>query len=370
MLSMNRRTSPLSADEKQYYSRHLTLPELGEAGQQKLAGSRVSVVGAGGLGVPVLQYLAAAGTGHIDIIDYDRVSVNNLHRQVLYGMPDVGKLKAQVAHERLAQLNPNIHTKAITEQLSPDNALSLFAEADVIVDCTDNFPARYLINDACGVLDKPCVHGSIFRFDGQVSVFNYVDDAGHRGPDYRDLYPEPPPPELIPNCAEAGVLGVLPGIIGSLQANEAIKILTGLGSPLSGKLLLFDALETDMRIISIPAQPEKPQPFLRDDYDIHCGYEAVPEVSYEVLQKLLSKNEQVQLIDVREPFEHEAANLGGKLIPLGEIPERIHEIPRDAEVIIYCQSGQRSAEAVRLLRGENGFTNLKNLSGGMNGVGM
>ncbi|MEX2603835.1 MAG: molybdopterin-synthase adenylyltransferase MoeB [Gracilimonas sp.] len=365
----------LSKSEHLYYSRHITLPELGISGQKMLKAKKVLVVGAGGLGVPVLQYLTAAGVGKIGIIDYDRVEIHNLHRQVLFGMHNIGDYKAEAAKLKLEQLNPHIQIEAFTENLTSENALQLFENFDLVIDCTDNFPARYLINDACLILDKPFIYGSIFKFEGQVSVFNLVDKEGNRGPNYRDLYPEPPPPELIPNCAEAGVLGVLPGIIGSMQANEAIKIITDIGEPLSGKLYLFDALTMDTQTISIPKNTTTPIPEKLIDYEEFCGYKSIKSapksdpginvISYEEITSLAQNKEPIQWVDVREKEEHERINLGGDLIPLGELPDRIGEINREGKVIVYCQSGQRSAEAIQFLQDKHGYKNLINLKGGI-----
>ncbi|MDZ7756830.1 molybdopterin-synthase adenylyltransferase MoeB [Rhodohalobacter sp.] len=368
---MNRLTN----SEKIYYSRHLTLPEIGESGQQNLKKARVLVVGAGGLGVPVLQYLAAAGVGTIGIVDYDRVEIHNLHRQVLFGMADVGHLKAETAKEKLESQNPHIQIFAITEKLTSANALGIFKEYDLIVDCTDNFPARYLINDACLITGLPFIYGSIFKFEGQIALFNAVNQDGNRGPNYRDLYPDPPPPDLIPNCAEAGVLGVLPGIIGSLQANEAIKLITGIGESLNGKLLLFDALSLKTQLISIPTSTETKIPEKLIDYDQFCGYPSslteesfdpdIDEISYPDAISLSNDETPVQWIDVREENEHNSMNLGGTLIPLGQLSDRIDEIDKNGKVIVYCQTGQRSADAIRFLKKEHGYENLYNLKGGI-----
>ena len=368
---MNRLTN----SEKIYYSRHLTLPEIGESGQQNLKKARVLVVGAGGLGVPVLQYLAAAGVGSIGIVDYDRVEIHNLHRQVLFGMADVGRLKAETAKEKLESQNPHIRILATTEKLTSANALEIFKDYDLIVDCTDNFPARYLINDACLIAGLPFIYGSIFKFEGQIALFNAGNQDGNRGPNYRDLYPNPPPPDLIPNCAETGVLGVLPGIIGSLQANEAIKFITGIGESLNGKLLLFDALSLKTQLISIPASTDSQIPEELIDYDQFCGYPLssteensdvdISEISYPDAISLSNDKTSVQWIDVREENEHNSMNLGGTLIPLGQLSDRIDEIDKNGKVIVYCQTGQRSADAIRFLKKEHGYENLYNLKGGI-----
>jgi molybdopterin/thiamine biosynthesis adenylyltransferase/rhodanese-related sulfurtransferase len=365
----------LSTSEKLYYSRHLVLPEIGLPGQLLLKKARVLVVGAGGLGVPVLQYLTAAGAGRIGIVDFDRIEIHNLHRQVLFGMPDIGRLKAVVAKEKLESQNPHIQIFSITEKLTSANALEIFKEYDLIVDCTDNFPARYLINDACLISGLPFIYGSIFKFEGQVALFNAVDKNGNRGPNYRDLYPDPPPPELIPNCAEAGVLGVLPGIIGSLQANEAIKLITGIGEPLNGKLLLFDALSLNTQLISVPASSDSQIPDKLIDYNQFCGYPSssadapsgldINEISYSDAISPVNDEITVQWIDVREEIEHQNMNLGGTLIPLGQLPDRFEEVEKKGKVIVYCQTGQRSADAIRFLISEHGYDNLYNLKGGI-----
>ena len=336
-------------------------------GQQKLKMAKVLVLGAGGLGAPVLLYLAAAGVGHIGIVDFDRVEDTNLQRQVLYTIEDVGQFKAEAARRRLLALNPHIKVEAFTIPFQRENALELIAPFDIVVDGTDNFPTRYLSNDACVLAGKPLIYGSIFRFEGQVSVFNYLLENGERGPNYRDLFPTPPPPELVPNCAEGGVLGVLPGIIGSMQANEAIKVLTGIGQPLAGKLLLFDAASFSSRILNIPKNPGLEIKELID-YEQFCAPsppEPVQEVSVEELQELLVEKADIQLIDVREPFEYGIANLGGALIPPSEILETAGRISHDKKVILYCRTGKRSAEAIRQLKQHYGLENLYNLKGGI-----
>lgn len=357
----------LNQEELRRYARHLALPGFGLEGQQKLKMAKVLVLGAGGLGAPVLLYLAAAGVGHIGIVDFDRVEDTNLQRQVLYTMEDVGQFKAEAARRRLLALNPHIKVEAFTIPFQRENALELIAPFDIVVDGTDNFPTRYLSNDACVLAGKPLIYGSIFRFEGQVSVFNYLLENGQRSPNYRDLFPTPPPPELVPNCAEGGVLGVLPGIIGSMQANEAIKVLTGVGQPLAGKLLLFDAASFSSRILKIPKNPGLEIKELID-YEQFCTpspREPVQEVSVQELQTLLAQKADIQLIDVREPFEYGIANLSGELIPPSEILEAAGRVARDKKVIFYCRTGKRSAEAIRQLQQQNGLENLYNLRGGI-----
>ncbi len=368
----------LNKEEFKRYSRHLIIPEFGLEGQKRLKAAKVLVVGAGGLGSPLLQYLAAAGIGKIGIVDFDVVEDSNLQRQVLFGVADLGKSKAQAAKERLLNLNPHIEIQTYETRISSENALEIIKDYDLVADGTDNFPTRYLINDACVLLDKPNVYASIFRFEGQLSVFNYVDAEGVRGPNYRDLFPEPPPPGLVPSCAEGGVIGVLPGILGSLQANEVIKLLSGVGEPLSGRLFLFDASSFQTRTLKVrrdPANPlngENPTQTELIDYQQFCGIgdtaaeeRAVKEVDVEDLKSLQESGEQFQLIDVREPYEYEIANLEGELIPLGVIADAALKIKRDQKVVIHCRSGKRSAKAIRTLEDLHGFDNLYNLKGGI-----
>lgn len=370
--------SAFSKEEYKRYSRHLIIPEFGLEGQRRLKESRVLVVGAGGLGSPLLQYLAAAGVGTIGIVDFDVVEDSNLQRQVLFGVNDVGKPKADAARERLLQLNPYIEIQIYRERISSENALEIIRDYDLVADGTDNFPTRYLINDACVLLDKPNVYASIFRFEGQLSVFNHVDEQGVRGPNYRDLFPEPPPPGLVPSCAEGGVIGVLPGILGSLQANEVIKILSGVGEPLSGRLFLFDAATFQTRTLKVRRDPdnplngENPTQTALIDYQQFCGIgnaeveeRAVKEIDVEGLKDLQTRGEGYQLIDVREPYEYEIAHLDGELIPLGAVTEAVAKIARDKQVIIHCRSGKRSAKAIRQLEDLYGFDNLYNLKGGI-----
>lgn len=370
-----------SGDELGHYSRHLSIPEFGMEGQKKLKAAKVLAVGTGGLGAPMLQYLAAAGVGTIGIVDFDKIEASNLHRQVLFGASDVGRSKVEVAKERLQEINPHIDIQVHNVRLTSENALEIIENYDVIADGTDNFPTRYLINDACVMLDKPNVHGSIFQFEGQLSVFNYVDDEGQRGPNYRDLFPEPPPPGLVPSCAEAGVLGVLPGIIGCLQASEVIKIITGIGEPLAGQLFLFDAQNFSTRKVKVtknknnPLTGENPEITELIDYEAFCGIPSgdeeeseepeVPEVTVQEYKSWLDANEDVQLIDVREPHEVEISEIGGELIPLKTVTENADKISRDKKVVVHCRSGQRSADAIKQLQEKYGFDNLYNLKGGI-----
>lgn len=369
-----------SKEELGHYSRHLTIPEFGMEGQKKLKAAKVLAVGTGGLGAPMLQYLAAAGVGTIGIVDFDKVEASNLHRQVLFGVSDIGRSKVEVTKERLLEINPHITVHTYETQLTSENALDILKGYDIVADGTDNFPTRYLINDASVMLDIPNVHGSIFQFEGQISVFNYVDEEGNRGPNYRDLFPEPPPPGLVPSCAEAGVLGVLPGIIGCLQASEVIKLITGIGDSLAGKLFLFDALSFKNRTVKVTKNAENPltgeNPTITEliDYQAFCGIpnqaqeeteQDVPEVTVQEYKEWLTRGEDVQLIDVREPHEYEIAEIGGELMPLNTVLNNADEISRDKKVVVHCRSGKRSAKAIRQLRDKYGFKNLYNLKGGI-----
>lgn len=360
----------LSKEELARYSRHIIIPEFNIEGQKKLKAAKVLVIGTGGLGSPMLLYLAAAGVGTIGIVDFDVVDDSNLQRQVLFDVKDVGRPKVEAARERTLGLNPHINVIAYNEHLSSKNALEIFKDYDVVADGTDNFPTRYLVNDACVLTGIPNVYASIYRFDGQVSVFNY-----NNGPNYRDLYPEPPPPGLVPSCAEGGVLGVLPGIIGSLQANEVIKVITGIGETLSGRLFSFDALNFTTRIFKVAKDKNNPltgeYPTLKEliDYQQFCGIvpEAVPvvkEISVQELKQKFDAKEDFQLIDVREQHEYDFVNLGAELIPLNSITEQQHRIARDKPVVVHCKAGTRSAKAIAALE-QYGFTNLYNLKGGI-----
>jgi adenylyltransferase/sulfurtransferase len=367
-------TPPFRADQYERYKRHLVLPEFGADAQQKLLASRVLLIGAGGLGCPLAQYLAAAGVGTLGLVDFDVVDASNLQRQVLYATRDVGRPKAEVARERILGLNPDVKVDVHQVRLTADNALAILGDYDVVVDGTDNFPTRYLSNDACVLLGKPNVHGSIFRFEGQATVFD-----ARRGPCYRCLFPEPPPPGAVPSCAEGGVLGVLPGIVALIQATETIKLLTGIGEPLIGRLLQYDALEMrfeEFRLRKDPACPvcgESPTVTELIDYDGFCGVPrhegepAVREKSAVEVAALRARGDEHLLLDVREPAEWEAARIeGARLVPLGELPARLGELEdwRHRRVVVHCRSGARSAKAVKLLQ-QHGFTDVWNLAGGI-----
>lgn len=369
----------LSRSEIARYSRHLVLPEVGWEGQAALKRGRVAVVGAGGLGSPVSLYLAAAGVGTLGLIDFDVVDVTNLQRQVLYGTADVGRSKVEAATQRLRDANPHIEVVAHPVRLTSANALEVLGGYDVVVDGTDNFPTRYLVNDACVLLGKPYVYGSILRFEGQLSVFD-----ARTGPCYRCLFREPPPPGLVPGCAEGGVLGVLPGIIGSVQALEAIKILLGKGETLAGRIVIFDALRFRWRELRLRKNPDCPMcgehRTIHEliDYDVFCGITtpeprmekrpAMQQMTPSELKQRLDSGERLVLIDVREPFEWDISNLetyGAKLIPLDQVLERAAELDPQQEIVLYCRSGARSAGAVRQLQAR-GFEKLWNLKGGIN----
>ncbi len=364
----------LSKEEVLRYSRHLIMPEVGMEGQLKLKQAKVLLVGSGGLGAPLALYLAAAGVGRLGLVDFDRVDFTNLQRQVLFGTSDVGKPKLEAAKRRLQDLNPEIQIDAFETKLTSENALDLLRPYDIVVDGTDNFPTRYLVNDAAVLLGKPNVYGSIFRFEGQLSVFGLAD-----GPCYRCLYPEPPPPGLVPSCAEGGVLGVLPGIVGSLQAMEVLKLILGNGDPMAGRLLLFDALEMTFRELRLRKNPDCPLCGSNRtihqliDYYEFCGVrgEEAPPPSVEVpqmgpreLAERLKRGENIFVLDVREPHEYQICNLGGILIPLGDLPRRVQEIDSAAPVVVHCRSGARSAQAVDFLR-KAGFRRVWNLRGGI-----
>jgi adenylyltransferase/sulfurtransferase len=359
----------LSSAESERYARHLILPDIGEAGQLSLKKAKVIVIGAGGLGSPILQYLAAAGVGTIGIVDPDRVSSSNLQRQILYGQKDLGQLKVKVAKERLLDLNPHIQVNDYATSFLKENALELLKGYDLLIDGTDNFPTRYLVNDACVLAGIPYVYGSIFRFEGQVSVFNALLEDGSRGPNYRDLYPTPPAPGQVPNCAEGGVLGVLPGIIGAMQANEAIKLICGFGQILSGRMLLFDAAAFSQRILRFSANPATKIEQLID-YELFCGMpstESIPSLDVAAFRQLQKGNEDYLLLDVREEKEYQTDHLSGHLFPLSTLAEQWERLPREQLLIVHCQSGIRSAQAVQFLL-EKGFTNIYNLTGGLNAV--
>lgn len=359
----------LTPSELHRYSRQILLSDFGLAGQEKLKKASVLVIGAGGLGSPALLYLAAAGVGRLGIIDFDMVDVSNLQRQVLFNTADVGKPKAQVAAERVKSINPTVSTDVYIEQLSSGQALKLLSKYDLILDGSDNLPTRYLVNDACVLLDKPLIYGAVFQFEGQVSVFNQQMADGTRGPNYRDLFAEPPPPEFVPSCSEGGVLGVLPGMIGTMQANEAIKILTGIGTSLSGRLLLLDALDFTTRIVNIRKNPAAPTITGLIDYVAFCNpasktTHVIPKISVQELKILMDSKATFQLIDVREPSEVALVSLKSENIPLNSIDGQLSKIRKDVPVIVHCKSGGRSATAVRKLQ-THGFTNTKNLTGGI-----
>ncbi|BBL78165.1 molybdenum cofactor biosynthesis protein MoeB [Rubrobacter xylanophilus] len=364
----------LTNEEIARYSRHLIMPEVALEGQKKLKQARVLTVGAGGLGAPLAMYLAAAGVGTIGIVDFDVVDESNLQRQIIHGTSDVGRPKLESARETIEDINPNVKVETFGEALSSENALDIFRDFDIIVDGTDNFPTRYLVNDACVLLGKPNVYGSIFRFEGQASVF-YAEE----GPCYRCLYPEPPPPGLVPSCAEGGVLGILPGAIGVIQATETVKLILGIGEPLIGRLLLYDALGMRFREMKLRKDPKCPicgeNRTIHEliDYEEFCGIpqaqqqeqqNEVPEITVRELKERLDRGENIKVLDVREPHEYQVANIGAPLIPLNELPERMHELNQNDEIAVHCKTGGRSARAVKLLR-DAGFQNVYNVKGGI-----
>ncbi len=363
----------LSNEEILRYSRHIIIPDIGMQGQKMLKAASVLIIGAGGLGSPVGLYLAAAGVGSLGIVDFDVVDETNLQRQIIHTTKDIGRSKLESAKEKIKAINPNVKVQTYETRLTSENAFDIISKYDLVVDGTDNFPTRYLINDACVFLKKPFVYGSILCFDGQVTVFN-----PKKGPCYRCLYPAPPPPELVPNCAEAGVLGVLPGIIGSLQALEAIKLIIGKGDSLAGRLLLFDALKLKFEELNFHKDPDCPicgeHPTIHQliDYELFCGIPPskeksnikADEIDVEELHARLNNSEDIFLLDVREANEYEICNLDGYLIPLRNLPNRIEELDSSKEIVVYCKTGIRSAEAVELLK-KAGFGKVKNLSGGI-----
>lgn len=348
----------ISQEELNYYSRQIILPDFGITTQEKIKQAKVLVIGAGGLGCPVLQYLVAAGVGNIGIADADIISVSNLHRQILYAFSDIGKPKAQVAKEKQQQQNPYVSINAYVENITIENAFELIKNYDIICDCTDNFSARYLINDACVIMKKPFVSASILRYEGQLSVFNHKTAIN-----YRAIFPEMP--TNIPNCAEAGVIGSLCGIMGSLQANEVLKIITEIGNTLEGKLLCFNALDNSTKLFKI-----KPSDTiinkLQESYDVNCivNNRPIKEILVVELKKMLDEKQDFQLIDVREREEYAITNLGGELIPLNTLINNLDKISKTKPIVVHCQSGTRSAKAIAILQ-ENGFTNLYNLQGGI-----
>lgn len=373
----------LSHEEVQRYSRHLIMPEVGMDGQKKLKAASVLLIGAGGLGSPLAMYLAAAGIGRIGLVDYDVVDYTNLQRQIIHGTKDVGRLKLHSARDRMLDINPHIQVDTYEVPLTSDNALQLFAPYDIIIDGTDNFPTRYLTNDACVLLGKPNVYGSIFRFEGQASVF-YAEE----GPCYRCLFPEPPPPGLVPSCAEGGVLGILPGTIGAIQATEAIKLILGTGESLIGRLLLYDALSMTFDEVKLRKNPNCPicgeNRTIHEliDYEQFCGMpahdrslyvtgengDAVPQISPVALKSRLDAGDDLLILDVREPHEWQISNLehlGAILIPKGDVVARMNELDTAREIVVQCRSGARSAAVIRELR-KHGFQKLVNLDGGIN----
>jgi adenylyltransferase/sulfurtransferase len=365
----------LSNDEILRYSRHLIMPEVGMDGQQKLKAARVLCIGAGGLGSPLALYLGAAGVGTLGLVDFDVVDYTNLQRQIIHSTADVGRKKLDSAAEKLKAINPFLNIRTFETRLTSENALELFRDFDIIADGTDNFPTRYLVNDACVLTGKPNVYGSIFRFEGQASVF-----ATEQGPCYRCLYPEPPPPGLVPSCAEGGVLGILPGLIGVIQATEVIKLILGAGDPLIGRLLLVDALAMKFRELKLRKNPDCPVCGTHRtitkliDYNEFCGIRgeeektpvdaAIPEMQVEELKRRLDAGEDLFILDVREPHEYQICNLGGHLIPLNDLPQRVNELDTSREIVAHCKMGGRSAKAVQFLR-QSGFTKVHNLAGGI-----
>lgn len=357
----------LNKEELQRYSRHISLAEVGLTGQEKLKQASVLVIGAGGLGCPCLQYLSAAGVGHIGIVDFDTVELSNLQRQILYTVDDIGKYKAKAAAERLTQSNPNTRFTTYTKGIDQENALHIIASYDIIVDGSDNFATRYLVNDACILLQKPLVFGSIFKFDGQVSVLNHTSKDGKKGPTYRCLFPEPPAAGEMPSCSETGVLGVLPGIIGSLQANEVLKLILEIGDPLVGKLFTFDALTMTSNLFIIETNLDHYQIKDLGNYDFYCEDEkSKEEISVEELKKLLDhKTPDLLLLDVREVHEYEICRIeGALLIPMNTIPQHLNDLPKNKRIIVYCHHGMRSLSVVKYLK-SNGFNNTGNLAGGI-----
>jgi adenylyltransferase/sulfurtransferase len=370
--------SKLSAAEIKRYSRHLVLEEVGIRGQEKLKAARVLVVGAGGLGSPISLYLAAAGVGTIGIVDHDTLDVSNLQRQIIYSTEDVGLKKAEVAARKLRLLNPLISVEAFSEKITSVNALEVIQDFDIVIDGTDNFPTRYLLNDVCVLLDKVLIYGSILKFEGQVSVMNFAKADGTRSSNYRDLFPEPPTPGTVQNCEQAGVIGALPGIIGALQASEAIKVIIGAGEPLVDKLLIFDALTLDQTIINVPNRQTRTTIKSLIDYEDFCGISPgnnkslagnqsniMKEITVQELKKLKDTDADFQLIDVREPHEFDICNLEGELIPMSEIPYNVDKIAKDKKVVIHCRSGKRSGDMLLWLEKNHGFDNLYNLKGGI-----
>jgi adenylyltransferase/sulfurtransferase len=368
------RATALTKEEIERYSRHLILPEVGVEGQLKLKNARVLLVGAGGLGAPLALYLSAAGVGTLGLVDFDVVERSNLQRQVIHGTGDIGRKKIESAAASIAAINPNVRVERHELALSSENALDIIKNYEIVADGTDNFPTRYLVNDACVLLGKPNVYGSIFRFEGQASVFAAAD-----APCYRCLYPEPPPPGLVPSCAEGGVLGILPGVVGLIQATEVVKLILGLGESLQGRLLLYDALAMRFRELKLRKDPDCPICGTHRtitkliDYNQFCGVpqaSATPatiagEIDPVAVKARLDSGEDLQLIDVREPQEYQICHIPqARLIPLGELPKRLHELDRSRPIVVHCKTGGRSAKAADLLR-QNGFTGVLNMTGGI-----
>lgn len=367
-------TEALTNEEVQRYSRHLILPDVGLDGQRKLKAGRILLIGAGGLGSPLALYLAAAGVGTLGLVDFDVVDVSNLQRQVLHGTKDIGRPKLESARDRIHDVNPHVHVEAYETRLTSENALDIIRDYDVVIDGTDNFATRYLTNDACVLLGKPNVYGSIFRFEGQASVF-----ALEEGPCYRCLFPEPPPPGLVPSCAEGGVLGVLPGLVGTIQATEGIKLILGVGEPLVGRLLLIDALTMQFRTVRLRKDPNCPACGTHEiteliDYDQFCGVTTesnatnpneIPEITPTELSARLARGDDIDLIDVREPYELDIARIPNvRLIPLGTLSEALPTLDNSRETVVICRTGARSGRAVRQLK-QAGFRRVWNLAGGI-----
>ncbi|MFN8863267.1 MAG: ThiF family adenylyltransferase [Flavobacteriales bacterium] len=366
--------SRLTPEERERYSRHLALPGFGEDAQLRLRQARVLVVGCGGLGNPVIAYLAAAGVGHIGLADGDVVETSNLQRQILFTMEECGQSKASVAAQKVNALNPLVQTTVYPFRITADNALEIAKDYDVIADCTDRIPTRYLLSDTAVLADKVLVHAGVFRTEGQLAVFHGKMNDSLRSANYRDIFPEPPYPDAVMSCAEGGVLGALTGILGTMQAMEIIKVITGYGEPLYNQLLMIDALTMESRVIRFSRRPDNPltgdTPTQHGliDYDQFCGIkneQLMREITAGELKAMQEKGESFVLIDVREPYEYAAKNLGGELIPLGEIPESVHRIPKEGTVILICRAGVRSAHAIDYLSHTHGYTNLINLRGGI-----
>lgn len=357
----------LTSEELKRYSRHLVLKGFGVEGQLKLKEAKVLVVGAGGLGCPVLSYLTAAGVGQIGIADFDDVNISNLQRQVLFNAEDLGVNKATSAKKHLQKLNAQIQINCIVEKITSLNAIKLLKEYDLIIDCSDNFPTRYLLNDACVLLDLPLIYGSIHQYEGQMAIFNYRFSDGSFSSNYRDLFPEPPDPEMIPDCAEAGVLGVLPGIIGSIQANETIKILTQSKGLTANTLLIFDSQSNELTTIGIPNRGSRTSIKQLIDYEEFCNKSSseANDITVHELKQLQESKADFVLIDIRQAYEYEAGNLGGIHIPMNEIPQNVSQITRDKKIIIHCRSGNDSRKMISWLSKNKGFTNLYNLQGGI-----